>query len=741
MKNSDITRTWNAHWISAGFTHVDWRAPARPAPFFRKEFECPIFRNASIYICGLGYYELHLNGAKVGNHVLDPVPTQYDRRARYIKYDVTALLNKGINTLGVILGDGWYNASTSEVWHFDKAAWIDYPKVICELEIDGVSLLGTDESWKCLPEGGPIIFNALRNGEFYDARKELIGWNRTGYDDRSWISSTICPGPGGVLTLQTMPPCRVISDSLPKRKWKNIHGGDIYDMGYGISGWVKIKVRGETGTVVKLRYSELISSTGDEIDQSNINSFIKSGEVQTDRYILNGEGVGEWEPRFTYHGFNFVEVSIESGQAEVLEVIGRIVHTDFNSIGGFEASHKELTKLFQITRRSFVGNFVGIPTDCPHREKNGWTGDALIASDTGLFNFDLTESYACWLQSIADAQRPNGQLPGIVPTGGWGFNWGAGPVWDSAFIQIPYNIYIYRGDSSAIERNFQSMCRYLQYLDSLSNKNIIKSGLGDWCHHDASRMVESSFTSTAYYYWDAITMAKCAKLLACNSEAALFEQLANTIKTSFNDIFYHGNGIYAKGEPTALALALELKLCPETEREDVAKSLTEHMARRNYRADFGIIGAKYVPRALAANGYMEAAFQVVTQPEYPGWMNWLSRGAENLWEAWKGSSSRNHIMFGDVAAWMMQFLAGIVPDEAHPGFSQITLKPQPVKDISHVKAFYETPAGLLRITWWNENGNFRIKVSLPEDIPGHIIMPDRSIQTISNGELYFSKRC
>ena len=731
MISCDIEREWSSNWISAGFCASNWQAPVRPAPYFRREFDWK-GGECTVYLCGLGYYELYLNGKKVGDRVLDPVVTQYDRRARYVKYDLSSLLRKGRNAIGVILGDGWYNTATTEVWHFDKVSWRDYPKLLLEIEVDGKRLLGTDESWKCLREAGPITFNQLRNGEFYDARKEIPGWSAVGYDDSAWDAATIIPGPGGVLNLQVMPPCRVVRTVEPAEKKESKHNVYIYDLGESIAGWGRIKVRGERGAVVQIRYSELTTPWGNELDQSNIDTFIKSGKAQTDRYTLKGEGEEVWEPRFTYHGYRYAEVTRESGNAEILGFEGRVVHTDFDSVGAFESSSWELTELFKCTRRSFVGNFVGIPTDCPHREKNGWTGDASLASETGLFNFDLASSYAEWMQIMADAQRPNGQLPGIVPTGGWGFNWGSGPVWDSAFLVIPYNVWLYTGDTSIIERNYEAMKRYIGFLGTLASNHIVKFGLGDWCHLDGRRMVEAAFTSTCYYYWETKTVAKFAKLLGREEDASELSALAAEIRKAFNERFYHGDGLYAKGEATAFGIALEQGLCPETECKAVAARLAKHMEDRRCRADFGILGAKFVPRALADNGYIDTACRILTQPAYPGWVNWLDRGATTLWEDWQGRSSRNHIMFGDIAAWMMQYLGGIVPDEAHPGFSEVTLRPRVPAGIGSVKTSCRTSNGTIAVEWKQVDGHFELNAEIG-NVPGRIELPDGTVQPLTCG--------
>ena len=732
-------RKWKAKWISADVCYVSWGAPVLPSPYFRKEFTCNGNEKAVLFLCGLGYHELYLNGEKIGEDVLQPVVSQYDKRARYVVYDISAPLRSGRNCLGIILGDGWYNPSTNSAWDFDKISWADYPKLICELELDGKMVLPSDRSWRYSQEG-PIIFSQLRNGEYYDARKELSGWSDVGYDESKWKIPRICPGAGGILNQQKMPGCKVVRNIVPERAWPTIDGGTIYDMGLGMTGWVKIKVRGERGTIVRLRYSERLNAEKNSIERESISEFIKSGEFQTDRYILKGDVQEEWEPRFVYHGFNFVEVVVESGAVQELEVVGRFVHTDFSRIGNFSSDNPMLNKLYAATCNSFVGNFTGIPTDCPHREKNGWTGDAAIACETGLFNYDLTKSYAGWIQSIADVQRANGQLPGIIPSGGWGFNWGSGPVWDVAFFSIPWYVYVFSGDDSLIRENFTAMRRYLDFAGTLAEDNLISFGLGDWCHHDQNRILDTTFSSTAYYYWMTRIAAKCATILGKNSSE--FEELACKIHESFNRNFYHGNGVYAQGEATASALALEFRLCPENERGLVAEKLKNHFEARECRADFGIIGAKYVPRALANAGFVNTALDIITQRKFPGWGNWIAKGATTLWEHWDGTASQNHIMFGDIVAWMMQFLAGITPDENAPGFRKLTLKPNPAKGVNRVDCSYRIPAGKIQINWRTKEEKFIFKAEIPPQLRAEVILPNGESYPLNPGKNQFTiQRC
>ena len=726
---------WKAMWITApGKTMGDWRAAVLPAPYFRKTFICDAVGKAEIHICGLGYYELYLNGAKVGDHVLDPVVTQYDKRARYVSYDVSKALRKGVNVVGVILGNGWYNSHTPEVWHFDKAIWRDYPKLMLDLEADGQIILGSDTSWKSTT--GPIVFDGLRNGETYDARLELGDWLSPNYDDQTWLPAAQVMGPGGLLEPQTMPPCKVMQTLPFVKSWTLENGDRVFDMGQNIAGWARISVSGVAGTELVVRYGERLKDRA--VDQEHIGCFIKGGDCQTDRYFLKGEGVEIWEPRFTYHGFQYVSIQ---GKAEIHQVEGRVIHTAFPQIGRFECSNPILTKLQTNAVWSYRGNFVGIPTDCPQREKNGWMGDASLAAETGLFNFAAGSSYNQWMETISDTQRPNGQLPGIVPSSGWGYNWGSGPAWDSAFILIPWYVYLYTGDTTAIHAHYDAMKRYIDFCASMATDHIVSFGLGDWCHIDSSRIADAAVTSTAYYYVDTLALAKFAGIVGRPDDRAHYEALAASIKQAFNKKFYQGNGIYAKGEMTALGCALYQGLVEDSQKAQVVARLVEKVEANAAKVDFGILGAKYIPRALADNGHAALAYRLISQTDFPGWGYWIKQGATTLWEAWAGDSSLNHIMFGDISAWMYQYLAGIAPDPEIPGFKHILLAPHPVPGLDWVKAQYDSPHGRITSVWNVKNGTFCWDVEIPPNSTATVLKPDGQRTEIGPGAHHFECAC
>ncbi len=706
---------WQGYWIGAPNQVLNnWRVESKPAPYFRKSFIHGAGGEARVYICGLGYYELYINRKKVGDHVLDPVVTIYDKRVRYLTYDVTDMLKQGENELEVVLGNGWYNCQTEETWHFDKASWRDFPKLLLQLEVDGKVEVVSDTSW--LVSEGPIRFDALRNGETYDAR--------VGRTDA--LNAAICNEPGGTMQAQNMPPCKV-NRTLPYiDSWDLPNGDVVFDIGQSMTGWIRVTVTGPAGSELVFKYAEKLTDEK-ELDQENIDRFIFAGDCQTDRYILNGEGQEVWEPRFTYHGFRYVQVGCLSEGVKIEALEGRFVCTTFTRIGVISSSSEVLNRLQRCTEWSYLGNFTGIPTDCPHREKNGWTGDAQLAAETGLFNSDAATAYRQWIDSIADAQRPSGQLPGIVPSSGWGYNWGSGPAWDSVFILIPWYIYVYTGDTSAIEKHYEGMRRYVDYCSRMATDNLVSFGLGDWCHWDRERIVPVEITSTGYYYIDTVILAKFAELTGRTDDCQKYTALAAEIKKSFNAKYYKGDGLYHEGGQTTLGCALYQGLVEDSEKAKVAQKLNDAVIDFDYKVDFGILGAKYVPRALADNGYVETAYKILTQPEYPGWAYWIKKGATTLWESWGGEGgSLNHIMFGDISAWMYQYLAGIVPNPDAPGFAELTIKPYFPADLDHFAAEYSAPRGLIKSSWLRTESGVLVKVTIPHNTRAQLVLPDKT---------------
>lgn len=741
-----------ATWEMALLSPADWRGkwigrttatPSRPAPLLRREFTLRgRVKRARAYLCGLGYHELRLNGEKVGDHVLDPGYTRYDRRALYVVHDVTGRLRPGRNAVGVMLGNGWYNVHTVAVWYFDKAPWRAAPKLLMEIRVeyaDGrTETIASDEDWKTAD--GPVLFDSIYAGESYDARREKPGWDRPGYDDSGWDPALRVEPPGGVLSAQAMEPIRITQTLAPVKLAEPKPGVYVFDTGQNLSGHALLRVSGPAGTEVTLRYGERLRPDG-TLDQADIavhqhpfNGPRPAGSpaprFQTDSYTLKGEGTETWEPRFTYHGFQYVEVTGFPSRPSLESVRARVTHTDVPSAGEFACSNPLLNRIQHATRWAYLSNLASIPTDCPHREKNGWTGDAHLAAEQAMYNFHPPAVYTKWIQDLADEMKPTGELPGIVPTSGWGYEWGNGPAWDSAFLLIPWYLYEYYGDTRILDRHYDPMRRYVDYLTSRAKNGIVSIGLGDWVPPGPTAPVE--VTSTGYYYEDARIVSEAARILGEQEDARKYAALAESIRKGFNERFFHPEtGLYSNGTQTALATALNWELVPPEHRERVVRNLVVAVENKGGHLDTGILGTKYLLNVLLDHGRAEVAYRVASQTDYPGWGQWMEQGATTLWESWNGKDSRNHIMFGDVSAWFYRALAGIRP--AAPGFKQVRIQPQVAGNLTWVRATYDSVHGRIRSAWKEEDGRFTLDVTIPANTTATVYIPAGADADVTEG--------
>jgi alpha-L-rhamnosidase len=725
---------WRAEWLVA----PDGEPNAMgPAPYLRRTFVLSNWvKRARLYICGLGYYELHLNGAKVGNHVLDPAFTRYDRRALYVTYDVTDQLRRGFNAMAVVLGNGWYNMGTRAAWDFDRAPWRAEPTVRCQLEvtfIDGsCRTIASDGTWRV--SNSPIVFNSIRNGETYDAGQETPGWNRPDLCDANWPIAHVGSGPQGTLKAQMLPAIEVTQTLKPVTLTEPRPGVYVFDLGQNIAGWARLRVRGPAGTNVVMKYAERLAADG-TIDQNDIAVHTQGGEFQTDTYILRGDGDEVWQPRFVYHGFQYIQVTGLPGKPNLDTLRGCVVHTAFDRVGRFECSNEMLNRIQRNALWSYLDNFHGYPTDCPHREKNGWTGDAHLAAETGLFNFDAAAAYTKWMDDFKDEQRPTGELPGIVPTSGWGYHWGNGPAWDSAYVLIPWYLYLYNGDTRILAEHYDRLKRYVDYLTSKANNHIVSIGLGDWA--PARSTTPEKVTSTGYYYRDALIVSKIARLLGKTEDAQRYTDLALRIRDAFNKEFYNAQtGLYDGGTQTAMSCALYHGLVPPDARRRVLNALVEMVETNDGHLDAGILGTKYLIDALTANGRADMVYRMATKTTFPSWGHWIEQSATTLWEQWDGGASRNHIMFGHISAWFYQALAGINPDPDAVGFKHFTIRPQLLGDITWVRAEHESRYGAIVSNWDLYGGTFTLKVTVPPNTTATIYVPSDEEAFVNEGPGY-----
>ncbi len=737
------------NWQNLGFNDDNWRAvqvlaptgegpwgqinnnvltTGLPAPYLRRNFEIGgKVKRATAYICGLGYYEMSLNGRKVGDHVLDPGWTRYDRRSLYVAHDVTDYLKSGANALGVVLGTGHFDDHVLAVWDFDTASWRARPKMKMEMRVeyqDGrVQTVSSDGNWKAA--NGPIRFDSISSGERYDARLEMPNWDTTNFDDSKWATAESVEPVKGVLSAQIAPAIKITQTIVPVKVTQPTPGVFIVDLGQNIAGVPQLRAQGPAGTQVSMRCAEQLHPDG-TLDASSIDVFLRRRDpnaiFQTDFYTFKGQGQEVWNPNFTYHGFRYIEVKGFPGTPTVDNFRGLVMHNAFAEAGQFSCSNPLLNDIQRIAHWSYRNNWHSIPTDCPQREKNGWTADAHLATEMGLYNFDGAANYEKWLRDIADEQRDDGSYSAIIPTSGWGYN--IGPAWDSAYPIIAWYLYQYRGDETMIQQHYPRFVKYLDYLSSRSKDGLVDYGLGDWL--PAKTQTPNTLTSTSYYYADAILLSKMAKLLGKEDDALKYSELAARIKTAFNAKFYDAQtGKYDNGSITAQSCALYQGLVEDGNKPAVFAALLAEIERQDYHMDVGILGAKYVLNTLADQGRADVAYRMLQKRTMPSYGYWIDKGATTMWERWtdkdNNDDSRDHVMFGDVSAWFYKYLAGIQIDS--PGFKTFKLEPHVVGDLTAAHATHDTVYGEIVSDWKIENGEFRWQVTVPANTAATLKMP------------------
>lgn len=739
--------------LAAGAWALDAKwigAPQVADPAFVKTFELEkCVSSAVLKATGVGFYEMRINGRKVGRKVLDPTPTDYTKRIYYSTFDVAKMLRPGKNEIELILGNGWYNVQSEAAWNFSKAPWRGDPRGIAELSIvfsDGSrSRISTDSTW--LRVHSPVAFNDFREGEVV-----LSEPDRTGRQE----PAAEMPAPGGMLVESKHPGAEIVREYRPLKVEKLGDGSFIYDFGANLAGWARICFDGlAKGEVVTVRYDERHPSEekGRHIDihVRKVASPLlyrgvdpRTAGFQTDRFVSSGKRKETYEPRFTYNGFRYVIVKGCRTQPALEDVTGCFVRTAFPKTGSFECDNEMFNKLIAATELAYEGNFTdGFPTDCPHREKNGWLGDAATAVEFAQYSYasDANRAaYENWLQTIADQQKKDGRIASIVPTSGWGMNeysCGGGPAWGIAFTTIPYALYRFRGDESTMRNLYPAMNLYAGKLISELNP-LCNHGFGDWVAVKLNKpgdlfscRTTPRYTSTAYAYRTLTEMAAMAGVLGKTDDAGRFSRRAEKLRDDFNQAFYKGNGVYENGFACGQAMALMFRLTPEGEIAAVRKRLVDAIHEEEDKIDFGLLGSTVVFRALSEAGETDLAWKMIMNETRPGFAHWIRSGATTLWESWSGRSSRNHVMFGDFAAWAYAYVAGVRPVE--PGFRKFEVRPCPPSALSRVKAEIPTPHGTVSVEWKKSDGNFVLSVAVPEGTSATVVMPSGKKHEINPG--------
>ncbi|MGE5420658.1 MAG: family 78 glycoside hydrolase catalytic domain [Chloroflexota bacterium] len=709
---------WKGTWISDS-RDID----LKPAPYFRKDFSVNgNLRSARLYIAAAGLYEVYVNGEKSGDAMLDPAYSRFDRRTLYVVHDITPMISNGLNAIGVLLGNGWYNHQSTAVWYFDEAPWRARPSFCAEIHLtydDGTrEIISSNTDWKT--SLSPVIFNSIYTAEHHDARLEQPGWNMPGFKDSKWKNSIAVSAPSQNITSQVMHPIRAC-ELIPAKSMKRYDGRTwVFDLGRNIAGVSSLTVTGDAGTIIRLKHAERVDRSG-RADQSNIDVHYRptdnSDPFQTDIFILSGKGEETFMPKFNYKGFQYVEVT-SSRPLDINEgsLKGYFMHSDVPPSGKISSSDTLLNKIWRATNNSYLSNLFAYPTDCPQREKNGWTGDGHIASETGLYNFDGITVYEKWLRDHQDEQQPNGVLPAIIPTSGWGYHWANGPDWTSTIAIIPWNIYLFYGDQTLLTDCYDNMKRYVDHITEISPSGLTDWGLGDWI--PIKSVTPKQLTSSVYYYTDALILSKAAALLGKETDHNKYTALAQRIRDAININYLDtARGIYGKGLQTEQCVPLQWGIVPDNMKKKVADNLAKSIMNNGNRMDVGLLGTKAILNALSENGYPDLAFELATRDKFPSWGWWIVNGATTLYENWpidsKSDISMNHIMFGEIGAWMYKALGGIFPDEKNPGFKNIILKPCFVKDLERFEAEHDSPFGKIISSWRRDEGHILYDIAVP----------------------------
>lgn len=711
-----------------------------PAPYIRKAFslqESP--KSAEITICGLGFYDLYINGQRITKGFLAPYITNPDQIMYYDNYDISNYLVRGKNVIGLILGNGMQNAFGGHVWYFDKAAYRSSPKVALALEVDGELALEADESFKTMPS--PITFDEMRCGEYYDSRLEIMAWAEVGFDDGDWNNCFVAETPKGDTVLSFAEPIKVSREIKPLKVIKS-GKGFIYDFGINSAGVCRLAVKGYEGQKISLTHGEVLD--GNRLDLTNI-SFgerTRSDYWQRDEFICNGKGLQMYVPRFTYHGFQYVYVegiTEEQATGDLLTFL--VMHSDLKERGNYSLSDNTANKLQDIVRNSTLSNFFYYPTDCPQREKNGWTGDAALSAEHILLNLGAENSLRQWLCSIRKAQNEEGALPGIVPTAGWGFEWGNGPAWDIVLVNLPYFIYKYRGDIEVLRENADSIYKYLKYLAAkLTERGTAAYGLGDWCPvgknaDDYPAPLEITDTLTCMDICG--KSAQIFEVLGDKKRADFAKELFGKLKNGFRSVFLDKGRIKPEFvSQTALAMGLFYGGFEEDEKQTAVEDLLSAIREKDDHFDCGILGARVIFHVLTEFGYSDLAYRMITRPDYPSYGYWVEVGATSLFEAFfplkEGEMKRpdgqplpslNHHFFGDISAWFIKAVCGINvnPDFKRP--DHILIAPNFIEGLSFAEAWHEMPSGKVSVKWQRQGEEIALKLTVPPACSYEIKLP------------------
>lgn len=746
---------WKGKWIGLDRA-FPWDSVSQwsrlSARYFRKEviLKPRAVKRAVVYVAGLGLHELHLNGQLMSEDVLYPAPTDYDKTVFYTKYDVTAALERK-NCIGVVLGNGRY-FTMRQNYKPKKIRNFGYPKMLLQFEIeyeDGTrETIVSDESWRVTADG-PIRTNNEYDGEEYDATKEMEGWSQAGFKDDKWLRPQMVKAPGGVLRSQMHANMAVKKTVKPVSIKKLDRGVYIIDMGQNMVGWIRLRVKGERGDTVTMRFAESLQSNG-ELFTANL----RDARV-TDKYILKGGDWEEWRPSFVYHGFRYVEVSNYPGKPVPENFVGEVVYDDIRTIGEFESSNTVLNTIYKNAWWGIAGNYKGMPIDCPQRnERQPWLGDRTQGSLGESFLFDNATLYAKWMNDIQESQTAAGGIPDVAPAF-WNY-YSDNITWPAAYVTAADMLYTQFADQRSLRKHYPYIKKWLAYTRGKYMKDYIvtRDKYGDWCvppespglihSQDSTRKTDGTLLATAYYYRMLHYMQKFARLQGKASDEQEFAALAAKIKDAFNKKFFDKQrNYYSNNTVTANLLPLYFGITPDSVAEPVFNNIVQKIHRENHdHISTGVIGTQWLMRTLSKFERPDLAYAIATNTTYPSWGYMAENGATTIWELWNGNTanpgmnSQNHVMLlGDLLTWYYENLAGIKSDSVQTGFKKIIMKPTAVDGLDFVKASYTSIHGLIKSEWKNSIDNFTWHVTIPANTKAELHMPASAANMIlENGK-------
>ena len=725
---------WKASWISFGGEKE--MNGSKPAQYFRKEFATTKkVKSAKVYATALGLYQLRINGAKVSSDLFTPGWTSYKKRLQYQTYDVTSML-KGQNAIGVVLADGWYRGnigfSKQHDYYGDKLG------LLLQLQItyaDGTTeAILSDNSWKAT-SNGPIVESDIYNGELYDARMELTGWDQSGYNGSKWADALVFNKTNEILIAPQGVPVKAIEEIKPIKLIVTPKGETVFDMGQNMVGWVRLKVAGKKGDQVTLKFAEVLDKAGNFYTEN-----LRAAKA-TDVYILKGDGTEIYEPHFTFHGFRFVKIEGITATPVLDQITGIVIHSDMKPTGTFSCSDTLINKLQHNIQWGQKGNFLDVPTDCPQRdERLGWTGDAQVFSMTAAFNFDVASFYTKWLGDVAADQLPNGKVPHVIPDVLNGE--GGSTAWADVSVIVPWTVYLSYGDVRILEKQYPSMKAWVGYMTSRAGEDHLWTGdfhFGDWLAFATSNSdytgatTEKDLIATAYYCYSTNLLGKIATILGQKEDAAKYQQMVVDIKKAFNHEFVTPSGRLVSHTQTAYALALAFDLLPESLVPKASEYFANDVQKFGHLTT-GFVGTPLLCKTLSAIGRDDLAFMLLNNKQYPSWLYPVLQGATTIWERWDGQkpdgtfqdvgmNSFNHYAYGAIGEWLYRHVAGIDIDTNHPGYKHILLAPHPGGGLKSANADIVTLYGKVGSSWKFENEDFVCEVVIPANTSATLTLP------------------